>query len=273
MESGLTEQLLDKIDQYLKGSLSTADHVAFEEEILKNKELQEEVTLQKQLLNVLNDKNWISIKNDKDNNDLTKVKEQFKSKEYQDASTLIRQIGQTTKTKKKTPIRKLYYRYAMATAAILLIFFSVLFINSNSELNTLYKDYAHWDTELVSFVEQSNTADSFSNGEIAFRKKEYKDALQYFLTIKKEEKQYPYALMYIGASYELLQENDNALKTFDSLIAMPFFEENSKGYWYKLLIYLKQNDRVNAQKMIAIILENKQNHNYSKALELSKILE
>lgn len=273
MESGLTEQLLDKIDQYLMGSLSKADHVAFEEEILKNKELQEEVTLQKQLLQVINDKKWISIKNDDNNSDLTKVKEQLKSKESQDASTLIRQIGQKTKTKKETPTRKLYYRYAMAIAALFLIFFSVLFINSNSELDALYKDYAHWDTELISFVEQSDTVDSFSTGEIAFRKKEYQDALQHFLTVKKEEKQYPYALMYIGASYELLQENDNALKSFDALIAMQSFEENSKGYWYKLLIYLKQNDRSNAQKTIAIILENEQNYKYSKALELSKILE
>ncbi len=74
--------------------------------------------------------------------------------------------------------------------------------------------------------------------------------------------------MYIGASYEQLNENERALVSFDKLTQLTDFEEYSKGYWYKLLLYLKLNNRQKALEMKAIILENKNNYNYKKALEL-----
>lgn len=272
MESKLTAQLLDKIDQYLKGSLNDTERAIFKEKISKDKELEEEVILQKQLLNTIHDKKWISIKNDPDNEELSKIKEQLNSKEYRDASSLIRKIGQATKETKKAPVRKLYYRYAIAIAAIFLIFFSVLFIKSSSELNTLYTDYTHWNKELPSFVEQSSATNSFSKGEIAFRNKNYKEALEHFMTIKKENQQYPYALMYIGAAQELLENNKEALQAFDDLIALKKNEEHTKGYWYKLLIYLKLDDKENAKNMVTMIINDQKNYNYAKALEIEKQL-
>ncbi len=101
-----------------------------------------------------------------------------------------------------------------------------------------------------------------------FKNKEYKEAITTLTTIETNDEFYPYALLYIGASYEQLNENERALVSFDKLTQLTDFEEYSKGYWYKLLLYLKLNNRQKALEMKAIILENKNNYNYKKALEL-----
>ena len=78
--------------------------------------------------------------------------------------------------------------------------------------------------------------------------------------------------MYKGAAYELTNKNDEAITAFNELIAQPNFEEHTKGYWYKLLVYLKLEDKENVEAMLAIILKDKANHKYNEALKLAEAL-
>jgi tetratricopeptide (TPR) repeat protein len=74
--------------------------------------------------------------------------------------------------------------------------------------------------------------------------------------------------MYIGASYDKLNKNDNALIVFDKLSKSPNFDGYSRGYWYKLLIYLKEDKRDKAIEIKNIILKNNYNFNYEKAKKI-----
>jgi len=260
MENELTPALLKKIDQYIKGGLNATDLANFENELLENEKLREEVRLQRQLHYTIGDKNWVSIMDDYDNKDLLIVKKQFESDKYKTTSRVIRQVGLDFKKQTKTKVK--LYKYVASIAALFLIIISLFIINKDS--NTFYEDNANWNEELPSFVEQNATINIFSKGEVAFKTRKYNEALQYFKAIEKNNQYYPYALMYLGATYELNDENDKALMAFDTLIALTSFEEHTRGYWYKLLIYSKLNDKHSFQKTINIILKNNQNYNYDK---------
>ncbi|WP_299888107.1 hypothetical protein [uncultured Lacinutrix sp.] len=271
MEVKLTDALLKQIDDYIKGGMMDDDRLSFEKEMEQNTALKDEVILQQELITLIGLEEWVSFRNTKENEDLRALKEQLRSKTFQDASKKIKQIGLDNYKEKKEKIeeKKRKFPFYYIPAAVILLFISVFFMNRNSGLDSYYKDYANWNKELSSFIVKNSDTSAFSNGEIAFKNKNYTSALKYFKTIKRNNKLYPYSLMYIGASYELENENKKALATFDQLITLNTFEEHTKGYWYKLLIYLKLNDKKNVEETLNTILQNKENYHYEEAILLS----
>jgi hypothetical protein len=265
MGYSITAELLETIDNYLKGNLSKVEHLAFEKQMEENKELEEIVLIQRQLFAIHDFETTKNKLIGHSQKNLLYYKEQLRSKENQHLSAKIRKIGENY-TKPKTSKQKSYLKYYIA-ASIALVFATIIMLNSNTSLEDYYYDNVNWN-ELPSYIDKGQAENDFSKGEIAFKNSEYKKAIISFSSITSESELYPYSLLYIGASYEQLQENDKALEIFDQLSALSDFEENSRAYWYKLLIYAKLNDKTKAKEMQTIILENKNNYNYEQVHKL-----
>ena len=275
MEIVLTDAILKQIDDYIKGTLTNSQRIAFEKQMEDNAALKDEVALQQELIALIGQKQWIHFKNTKNNEELAIIVKQLRSEKFQNASKKIRQIGIENykgKAEKGQSNKRKYTFYYIPAAAMILLFLGIFFMNSNTDLDNYYADYADWNNELNSFVVKSDEADDFSKGEIAFKKGDYKEALKQFNTITENDKLYPYSLMYKGAAYELSNKNELAIAAFNELIAQTSVEEHTKGYWFKLLVYLKLEDKENTKIMLDIILKDKANYKYNEALKLLEAL-
>lgn len=266
MGINVTEELLEKIDYYLKGNLSSQESINFRKEIDTNPELKEIVMIQEGLFEI-NDYKLIKKTNNSSALEvINHYREQIDKDENQKLFSKIKEASEKYKQKNTAPKNKyLYY----AAASIALLFTTIFFLNSSSDLENVYKNNSNWD-DLPSYVIKSDENKSiFSKGEQLFRNNEFAKSIEVFKTIRSSDQMYPYALMYIGAAYERLNENKKSLETFDQIIKTKDFIEYSRGYWYKLLVYSKQNNKEKAEEMKKLILQNPDNYNYDKV----KILE
>ena len=263
----LTIEMLDKIDQYLKGTLTESEQLDFEKLLNENVVLREEVNIQKQLFKIHNFETKAFSKIKENNKELFEYRDQLRNQENSDLSNKIREIGSSyIKEKSVSSKKKSHFKYYIA-ASIAIVFASWFLLNGNSNLDNYYTENVDWE-KLPSFLDKGSDESSFTKGETFFKNKEYKKAISIFNTINEENQLHPFSLMYIGASYDKLNENEKALESFKKLSELKSFEEHSRGYWYSLLIYLKQNNKEKAKEMKAIILENENNYNYKKTVDL-----
>lgn len=268
MGSAITIETLEQIDRYLHGELSENETIAFEELIANDVLLQDEVRIQKHLFAIHGKTTKNSMPQEIDKEAIQLVKEKLKTEELQTLSNKIRKAGQAQITATTTKKRKKNYLVYAIAASIAIVFTTTLFlVNTTPSLDTYYQENVNWE-ELPSFVTKGANETSFDKAETLFKKKEYNNAIATFKTIATNNELYPYSLFYIGASYEQLNENEKALETFDSITKLTTFEEYSKGYWYKLLVYLKMGNREKAIEMKTLILKDKTNYNYNKVVEM-----
>lgn len=266
MGINVTEELLDKIDAYLKGNLSPDENLYFKKEIDTNPELSELVKIQEGLFDI-NDYQGIKQTNKRRSSEaINHYKQQIDSDENQKLLSTIKQAGEKYNQQSAIP-RRSYLKYYVA-ASIALFISTFFFLNSSSDLETIYKNNAHW-SDLPSYADKGETSETIlTKGEQFFRNQEFEKAIESLKKINSTDKMYPYALLYIGASYEQLNENEKALAIFDEVIKMNDFPESSRGYWYKLLIYAKENNKEKATQIKEIISQNPDNYNYDKVKEL-----
>lgn len=266
MGINVTEELLDKIDNYLKGSLSTKENFDFKKEIDTNPELKELVKIQEGLFDTndyLNLKNRTNVRSFEA---INHYRNQINSEDNQQLLSKIKEAGEKYNSQNTTS-KKGYLKYYVA-ASITLLFSTLFFLNSSSNLEDVYNDNADW-SDLPSYVSKGDESEStLTTGEQLFRNQEFEKAITALKKINPSHKMYPYALFYIGAAYEKINQNNKALKAFDEVSKIKDFAENSRGYWYQLLIYAKENNKEKATEIKEIILQNPDNYNYDKVKEL-----
>ncbi|VXB92026.1 conserved hypothetical protein [Flavobacterium sp. 9AF] len=258
---------LDLIDQYLKGNLLEDEKIAFEKKMEEDQIFKEEVLIQKQLFNI-HDFHTKKVENEFYNSELELIKNKLKSKDNLILSNKIKQIGLEHKSNnlRETKVKKIHPMYILAASITILVAAYLVFFNSTS-LSNYYEENVDWN-ELPSFIEKNDTQTIVSKGEELFKEKKYNEAIEVLETVKEFDKWYPYALLYIGASYDELNENEKAINTFKRISQLTDYEDNSRGYWYQLLLYLKINDKNKALEMKKIILENPSHYKYLETKEL-----
>lgn len=270
MDSEMNEIVLGQIEQYLKGELTGEELRSFEEQLAANENLKEEVALQRQLVGVFSDDDWISIDTEERNEEIRKRSKLLKGEELQGLSATIRAIGKEhvqEQSNKRYNSRYFYYVAAAAVIAIICVFWSTY----QNSLDSYYGNYVSWN-ELPSYTEKGTVSSNFEQGVTAFKQKEYPKALALFEGVTREHELYPLNLIYLGATYELMGKNEEAIQRFEELTALNTFAEHSKGYWYQLLIYLKTNQEEKAKEIIKVILSDKSNYRYNDALQLKEEL-
>lgn len=257
----MEEKVQKEIERYLHNEMNMEERSIFEKQMKSDVLLKEEVLLQIAIHESFDDTSIEHTQNIYDLNLITKIKEQLQSDELRKTSKFIRKSTQKHKESNKNNI-KLVSKFIASIAAIVLISF-MLFYNYQQNSLSLYNEYADWDN-LPSLIEKGES-NVISELELLYDEEEYKKIISRNTTSSKT----PYELIYIGASYIKLNDFSNASITFEKLINTNSLE-SSRGYWYKLLIYLKQDKLNDANNMLTIILNDKKNYNYEKSIELSE---
>jgi tetratricopeptide (TPR) repeat protein len=268
MNSNEENNIQERIDLYLNDTMAASERLLFEKELKENPSLREEVLLQKSISEVIFDNDFSHIEDSSKAEELAEIKKTLQREDYKEYTSNIENASRTY-MKRKQNKRLLYFS---SIAAAILISVSVLLFPKEQSFDELYAEYADWD-QLTSYVEQSNLQNEFAKGEILYTSKKYTEAIQFFETYRKNKNNNLYApsLMYLGASYFGNDNDTKALEIYDILIDSDSYD-SSKGYWYKLLIYLKQKDTEQIKKTLETILSHPNYYKHQLAVEIDKAL-
>lgn len=257
----MEEKRQEEIERYLHNEMSVNERNSFENNIQNDEQLKEDVLLQMAIHEAFDDKSVIVNYDLYSAEEKNKIKKQLRTEELKNTSKFIRQSTHQFKEKQKHKIQP-FLKYVASIAAIFLIVLAVKFTVFNNATN-YYEQYADWDN-LPSLVEKGNEESLLVTIENLYQHKEYAK----IITSTQETSKDPYILIYKGVSYVKLDDFVKAEETFNALIASNTLE-SSRGYWYKLLLYLKDSKIESAKKTIALILQDTNNYNYQKAAEIS----
>lgn len=255
------------IDNYLKGLLSKDEEQSFLERLESDTEFNEKFSLEKQLFDALDENGWSFIENKTPE---TKVyKKVLEDDDLQNLKkTLTKVNSEFNSEPAKGNYRKLFYYIAAASIIVFLGF--QFFFNQNSSNQELYNDYVALD-DLPSFVSRGDDTGNLEKAQSLFENKKYEEALSIFQSQSNAIDNRCNILIYKGVSQAELGKYDDAEQTFDALINSNLLD-SEKGYWYKSLLYLKQ-DRVEESKKILSKIISENLSNKSKAEELLQKLD
>lgn len=260
----------DQIASYINNEMNEAEKTAFEALLKDDNELASFVETCASLDSVYNENTW-NIKSNASVAEVKALANEFRSDDVITLSETIRNIqkqdnSSTTKKNKKT------YFYLISSAVTIaavmtLFYFTFMQYLTGSEA---FEEYHNWNT-LPSFVEKGDVEDTPAKAEGLFEAGKYQEALAIFIENAKSTTYDPNIHLYIGVCYVELENYPKAMQTFDELLNSNTLD-NHKGYWYKALTYLKQNDAENAKKILQTLVQDANNYNYEKAKELLKKL-
>lgn len=257
-----------KIDDYLDGNMSKEEILIFENEILNNTELQNEVALNKEMRIQYSEQHWSFVDVNSAKKKIEEIENIIKSPEFEynisgieDASNTYFE-GEKFNNKTKNNYKRFY---VLAIAASFVLFIGLFFLNNNQNL---YMNYNSWDN-LPSLIERGvDQNKTLQDAEVAFVNKDYTAANTLYNThILNSNTTNTNVYLYYGITQLELNQNDKALDTFDKIINSNALD-SSKGFWYKTLVYLKAEDKLNAIKQLEIIVSNTENYNYNEAKKL-----
>jgi tetratricopeptide (TPR) repeat protein len=213
----MTEDL-EYIERYFLGDLNAGEKEIFEKRCEGDREFAREVSL------------YITMRAGLKQTLIDEKKEQF-SKLYQN-----RESKQVTILR---PWSSGVIRYAVATAAGLLIFLSwILFLKSDSP-KQLAEGYLKENLGNISAT-MSDGSDSLQLGIAAYNGKHYNKAEDIFRELSKDKKAAVEATKNLGLTFLVRQQYDDALKQFDALSDNDSLYANP-GPFYKALTLMQRS--------------------------------
>ncbi len=252
------------IEKYLNKSLSKEELTAFENRLLHDPSLQEQVNINKQLIDAINEDSW-SFSSGHETEALKEYEDILNAPQLQNLKKTIDHIQDGDKETSKVIRLSNWKRYAIAASIVAIGLFSYFMLQAPSN-EELYTDYLQLET-LPSLVSRSDDSQLLAQGQKAFEKGSYNDAItifnEAFLTTKESG-----VYLYLGISKLQLSQFDSAEKTFDDLIASDLIDAE-KGYWYKALLYLKQDNTERSKEVLNKIISGDL-YNVEKAKQLLK---
>jgi len=258
----MNDDLREQIEAYITNKLSPDELIQFEKEMVINLELREEVLLTKEINNHFQDTpTSIKIINTEFSNDLNTF---FNSEEAVEIENKLLKVQKEYREKRRYPKkrRKIYLSFAAAIAVLIIGVIGYTILKQDTHV-TLFNEY-YAISDLPSITQRGSNNNIFYKGITAFKNKEYYNALTYFNDYKTTTKELDTInlLLYI-------EKYDKALIAFNE-IAISNSIDRSKGLWFKTLVYLKLNDKVNTEKTLKEILKNPLNFKYAEARKLLK---
>lgn len=263
------------ISDYIHGHLNEEDKRSFESRMRVDEDLRKEVLLHTGISISVKEEGWMHLDHKNNQKGIDHIKEVRRSKEISDLEAKIKGVSNSYFKNKKNKRGNNFKKYFLGVAAAAAIcLFIVKMVNVDPSMSGLYQNNVNWDQSLLSKIEQSKTHnDPGQIGESLFKNGEYNKAKELFLGIvSQKENPDTHSLMYLGASYTELEEFDKAIDVFNQLLNQNTLDSN-RAYWYKAMVYLKQNNKDAAILELNVLTDNKQNYNYDKAKELLDQLE
>lgn len=268
----LQEEQLQKLEQFLNGTMDRTTLEAFQHDINKTPQLQEFIHIYQELNDLEDDTTWnVTSKNSARLKDVLSILQNKNIQEFSEKIKKHRQEMITTPaaTNRKTWLRPAIYS-AIAACLALLVY---VIIPKNETLATLYTTYSTWEELPSVLVKGDHNKVQKLAIEEAFNQKNFnKTILLTEQVIKGSQKVEANMLLYKGAAQLELNNFEAALKTYDTLIKSTSID-NHKGYWYKALTYLKKGDRIKTVIALKEVLKTTSNYKYLEAKALLKALD
>ncbi|MBW1297465.1 tetratricopeptide repeat protein [Aquimarina litoralis] len=254
-----------EIDDYLSGNMSISEQQAFEERLRTDTELAKEFKLQKEMLAIYGDEEWVEEDTDILNTDKAKqLKTFFLGDESANLKATIQEV--VVENHASSSYKRYWFIGIAASIAVLLTV--SLFVFKDNNYDDLYASYIHLDEipSLVTRGEDNHTL--LEKAQLLFEAQKYNEAVQSFSEYHQKETSIdPLSYIYNGISYIELGKFDNALKQFE-LLKKSNTLQAKKADWYKALVFLKQKNKVALKTVLNTITANSSNYKYQEAKEL-----
>ncbi len=265
------EKYHDQIDAYLRDELSAGDRALFEQSLQNDPELLIEFRIHQELFVQTDETTWINESFAPDKKDVKEVEAYFKSSDAQKLKDTIARVQANYQKGSNTSFLKNKLFIPILAAASIALFVVLYLVDSNSSTQDLYATYSQWQN-LPSLTSRSDE-NQLAQGQRLFIQKQYDKSYIIFKNyLNTTNEIVPPVLIYAGLSALELKKYKDAISYFDQLIASDAIDQ-SKGYWYKALVYLKQNKKNEAIQVLEIILKEEQNYNFDEANVLLKKLQ
>ncbi len=262
----MEESRNEKIERFLTGKMSAKEVMSFEKLMKEDEDLREEVAIYKRMHEHFTDKAT------QDSSDYEKIlQSKMKSEEGQQAEAILLEVQNeylqenNAIVKPKSNLLKLFV-YSSVAAAVIII--SVFVFMQEQTSQDLYSQY-YVEADLPSFSKRSDVQTSLLNlGVEKFNASEYEAASDYFEQyLQSDTNINPLTYIYAGLVASELGNLKEAIDQFELLENLNI-EDSSRALWYKALIYLKFDQRDQAETILKLIVENPANYKYQKAKEL-----
>ncbi|MDY8137833.1 hypothetical protein [Aquimarina sp. 2201CG5-10] len=262
----MNDNLLD-IDNYLNGLMSEADKKAFETKVAADPALAEELKMEKEMRVIYGDEEWLDEdKGILQNEEAVQLKTFFRSEE---AATFKNTIAEVI-SENRTPTKKRSFWFIGIAASIAVLLTVSLFVFKDNTYDDLYAQYINIENipSLISRGEDNDTL--LENAQLFFEDKKYKKAINAFEEYQEKAASVdPLSYIYNGIAHLEIGQYKNAVDQFDQLSASNTLH-SKKAYWYKAMVFLKQNDKEKLLEILKSIASKPGNYNAEKAKQLLK---
>ncbi|WP_299210467.1 hypothetical protein [uncultured Dokdonia sp.] len=262
------ESEYELIARYFNNGMTSEEQLSFEERLQNSSSLREWVEIYKDLDRVHDEKDWIYFKGDPEV--LKKELALFQSKEAKVFSNRLKTWRQEQK-EDTSKIKKYWLRPLITAVAATLLIAVFLLYPKNDDLPSLYNQYNNWN-DLPSLTVKGTDKNTVAQLERSFKSEDYRDVIKRAqVLLKTPNNATPQIRLYQGVSYIEVASYDEAIATFNALIQSDAIDFH-KGYWYKALVFLKQGQKENCQKVLEIIVANPTYFKHQEAKRLLKKL-
>ena len=245
-----TEEIYQKIHEYLAGELSETQRNQFESLLEKDPELAEEVSIHRQMQDNLG-RDSSSADIDFSDGNYQTYRQFLDSEEAQAYRETISKV-----VEKHIPRRNRTWYYLAAAVLVVLVMSLAVYYSWNSQGSPL-ESYYTWN-ELPSLTERTSGGDP-ARAQRLFEAKNYKEALVILEPlIGQEEEIGAEVYLYTGICQYELGDVQRAVATMEKLLQSDLLDRN-KARWYLALFYLSMEKTSLARVQLEYILTDELN--------------
>ena len=237
------------ISKYLEGELNPVQTRDFEEALIQDYELQEELDLRREVDEAQADTEVLDLRAQ-----LNEIHEELRPQ-------LVKRSRQASK-------RILRYAVAASVAVIISLGTYTLFfktVNNNKIVSQFYKPY---DVTLVNRSANTDLSETIREALFMYENQEYREAIGLFEQILVTNPQMAASNFYSGVAYMEIEEYNNAGMSFNKVLSHNDNLYIEQAEWYMGMVFLLTDQKDRARKLFQKI-KNDDGH-YSK--EAAKIL-
>ncbi|TCI91832.1 hypothetical protein [Tenacibaculum sp. M341] len=239
------------IEKFLRDQLSSEEKESFLKRKMVDEDFKQQYLIEKQLFETFNEEEW-SYEMDHTTKEVQEYKELFESEEIIKLKEKIA-LGQSN-FKRNNKQRKVIALFSGVAATVLLFFTVTSLFNFPKDTQLLYAENVDIDS-LPSFVSRGDGIDEkVIKAEKLFKQKEYKESLELFEDLLLDKYENSALYIYTAINFIELDEYNKADVVLNKLINSDLID-SEKGYWYKSLLFLKQENKRKAIENLEVIVK------------------
>ena len=256
----------NRIERYLGGAMDAKETLEFENELLENETLREELRLFDAINHHLADE--VAPLTNRQTEYAQELRDFLQSDE---AKQIQERLQIAKKTEDKTNQYKIY-RLAAVLVLGLILGGSLVWISKPATAKELFLEYYQTD-DLPSYAARNDKALLPQKVSESFKKGDYKNSLAFFDQYAKSGQAIDTSLFLVkGAAHLALDENKSAINSF-KIVSNSLFLDKEKGLWFLALAYLKVKEKDSAKATLHKIAFATEHFKQKEASELLKQLE